>query len=176
VLDEFTRECLTIDVNGGIRSGRGGEVLTQLVSVHGAPRYQRSDNGPAFVARAILRLLQQAEIETALVDPDEPKQNGPEESFNGRLRAECLNVHGFASMEDAQQQIDAFRWDYNEHHPHRALGALSPREYAQRAMTTAADSPSQWTKKPGPSNRCRSPVMTDPKKPGRSGAWTLGFD
>jgi putative transposase len=62
-------------------------------------------------------------------------------SDNGRFREECLNVHWFASLEDAQQKIDAFRWDYNEHHPHRALKGLSPREYARRAMQTAADSP-----------------------------------
>ena len=69
VIDEFTRECLAIDVAGGIRSGRVIEVLTQLVSVHGAPRYLRSDNGPEFVARAILRWLQSAQIETAFIDP-----------------------------------------------------------------------------------------------------------
>ena len=69
VIDEFTRECLAIDVAGGIRSGRVIEVLTQLVSVHGAPRYLRSDNGPEFVATAILRWLQTAQIETAFIDP-----------------------------------------------------------------------------------------------------------
>src|SRR6266849_5929610 len=68
VIDEFTRECLAIDVAGGIRSGRVIEVLTRLVSVHGAPRYLRSDNGPEFVARAILRWLQTAQIETAFID------------------------------------------------------------------------------------------------------------
>jgi transposase InsO family protein len=71
-----------------------------------------------------------------------PTDNAAIESFNGRFREECLNVHWFASMEDAQQKIDAFRWDYNENHPHRSLKGLSPREYARRAMTTAADSPS----------------------------------
>jgi len=68
VIDEWTRECLAIDVAGGIRSGRVIEVLTQLVSVHGTPRYLRSDNGPEFVACAILRWLQVAQIETALIE------------------------------------------------------------------------------------------------------------
>ena len=68
VIDEWTRECLAIDVAGGIRSGRVIEVLAQLVSVHGAPRYLRSDNGPEFVAGAILRWLHEAGIETALID------------------------------------------------------------------------------------------------------------
>ena len=71
-----------------------------------------------------------------------PTDNATIESFNGRFREECLNVHWFASLEDAQQKIDAFRWDYNEHRPHRSLKGLSPREYAQRMLTTAADSPS----------------------------------
>ena len=71
-----------------------------------------------------------------------PTDNATIESFNGRFREECLNVHWFASLEDAQPKINAFRWDYNENHPHRALKGLSPREYAQRAMTMAADSPS----------------------------------
>jgi putative transposase len=71
-----------------------------------------------------------------------PTDNATIESFNGRCREECLNVHWFASLEDAQQKIDAFRWDYNEDHPHRALKGLSSREFARRAVTTAADSPS----------------------------------
>jgi transposase InsO family protein len=71
-----------------------------------------------------------------------PTDNATIESFNGRFRDECLNVHWFASLEDAQHKIDAFRWDYNEHHPHRALEGRSPREFAQRVLATAADSPS----------------------------------
>ncbi len=71
-----------------------------------------------------------------------PTDNAAIESFNGRFREECLNIHWFASLEDAQQKIDAFRWDYNENHPHRALKGLSPRQYAREAMATAADSPS----------------------------------
>jgi putative transposase len=72
-----------------------------------------------------------------------PTDNAAIESFNGRFREECLNVHWFASLEDAQRKIDAFRWDYNEHHPHRALKGLSPREFAKRMLHRAADSLSQ---------------------------------
>jgi len=97
-----------------------------------------------------------------------PTDNATIESFNGRFREECLNVHWFASMDDAQQKIDAFRWDYNEHHPHRALKGLSPREYAQKVLATVADSPSWWSEKPGPLTRCRSPIAIGPKKSGRS--------
>ena len=69
-----------------------------------------------------------------------PTDNAAIESFNGRFREECLNVHWFHSLEDAQQKIDAFRWDYNEHHPHRSLKGQSPREFAKRMLTTAAGS------------------------------------
>jgi putative transposase len=95
IIDEFTRECLAIDVAGGIRSARVIEVLTQLVSVHGAPRYLRSDNGPEFVARAILRWLQTAAIETAFIDPCKPWQNGADESFNAKFRDQHLSLQWF---------------------------------------------------------------------------------
>ena len=92
VVDEFTRECLAIDVGGSIRSGRVIEVLSKLVSVRGAPRHLRSDNGSEFISRAILRWLADEKIETALIDPGKPWQNGSNESFNGKFRDECLGM------------------------------------------------------------------------------------
>jgi len=132
VIDEFTRECLAIDVAGGIRSGRVLEVLAHLVSVHGAPRHLRSDNGPEFVARAILRWLQAAQIETAFIDPGKPTQNAYIESFNGRFRDECLNEHLFTSLPHAQVIIEAWRREYNEERPKKGLGGLTPAAYAQQ--------------------------------------------
>ncbi len=82
MIDEFTRECLAIDVAGSLRSGRVIEILSKLVSVRGAPPYLRSDNGPEFVSRAVLQWLQQAEIETAAMDPGKPWQHGANESLN----------------------------------------------------------------------------------------------
>src|SRR6516164_4981610 len=79
VIDEYTRECLAIDVAGSIRSKRVIEVLAKLVSVHGAPRYLRSDNGSEFVSRAVLKWLTQANIDTAHIDPGKPWQNGSNE-------------------------------------------------------------------------------------------------
>ena len=126
VIDEFTRECLAIDVAGGIRSGRVIEVLAQLVSVHGAPRYLRSDNGPEFVARAILRWLQTAQIETAFIDPGKPWQNGADESFNGKFRDQHLSLQWFRNRADAKVSIEAWRRHYNEVRPHSSLGYLTP--------------------------------------------------
>ncbi len=86
LIDEYTRECLTIDVAGSIRSQRVIDILARLISEHGPPRYLRSDNGPEFVSRAVLEWLQAQNIDTALIDPGRPWQNGTDESFNGKLR------------------------------------------------------------------------------------------
>jgi len=129
VVDEWTRECLAIDVAGGIRSGRVIEVLTHLVSVHGAPRHLRSDNGPEFVARAILRWLLEAQIETALIDPGKPWQNATDESFNGRFRDEYLSLNWFRNRVDAKVGIEQWRQHYNAIRPHSSLGYLTPFEF-----------------------------------------------
>ena len=129
VVDEWTRECLAIDVAGGIRSGRVIEVLTQLLSVHGAPRYLRSDNGPEFVAAAILRWLADAQIDTALIDPGKPWQNATDESFNGKFRDEFLSLQWFRNRVDAKVGIEQWRRHYNDVRPHSSLGYLTPLEF-----------------------------------------------
>lgn len=132
IVDEFTRECLAIDVAGSIRSGRVIEVLTQLVSVHGAPRYLRSDNGPEFVATAVLRWVQTVAIETVFIDPGKPWQNGTDESFNGKFRNECLTLEWFRNRLDAKVSIERWRQHYNEERPHMSLGDLTPAEFKRQ--------------------------------------------
>lgn len=129
VIDEYTRECLAIDVAGGIRSRRVIEVLSKLVSVHGAPKYLRSDNGPEFVSRAILKWLAGANIDTALSDPGKPWQNGSNESFNGKLRDECLSMEWFRNRIDAKIVIENWQRHYNEVRPHSSLDPLTPNEF-----------------------------------------------
>jgi putative transposase len=137
IIDEFTRECLAIDVAGSIRSGRVIEVLSKLVSVHGAPKYLRSDNGPEFVSHAVLRwLTKEARIDTAFIDPGKPWQNGSNESFNGKLRDECLSMQWFKNRIDAKILIEEFRRQYNEVRPHSSLGQLTPAEFKQKLATT----------------------------------------
>jgi putative transposase len=145
VVDEWTRECLAIDVAGGIRSTRVIEVLAQLVSVHGAPRYLRSDNGPEFVATAILRWLADAQIETALIDPGKPWQNAMDESFNGKFRDEHLSLQWFRNRLDARVSIEVWRRHYNEVRPHSSLGYRTPLEFktADAAMIAEGRSPAQ---------------------------------
>ncbi|WP_085963246.1 IS3 family transposase [Burkholderia ambifaria] len=136
VIDEYTRECLAIDVTGSIRSGRVIEVLSQLVSLHGAPRYLRSDNGPEFVSRAILKWAAQNGMDIALSDPGKPWQNGADESFNGKFRDECLSLEWFRTRTEAKIVIDQWRRHYNAIRPHSSLAYLTPDEFKQRYCST----------------------------------------
>ncbi len=129
IVDEFTHECLAIDVAGSIRSARVIEVLIRLVSVHGSPQYLRSDNGPEFIATALLAWLTTGAIDTAFIAPGKPWQNGTDESFNGKFRDECLNLEWFRNRAEAKVAIEAWRVHYNEVRPHQSLGYLTPAEF-----------------------------------------------
>jgi putative transposase len=132
VVDEWTRECLAIDVGASIRSGRVIEVLSKLVSMRGAPRYLRSDNGPEFVSRAILGWLTKTGIDTAHIDPGKPWQNGTNESFNDKFRNECLSLEWFRNRTEARLVIDEWRSHYNDVRPHSSIGDLTPTEFRRK--------------------------------------------
>jgi putative transposase len=123
---------LAIEVDGRIRSPRVIEVLSRLVSERGAPLYLRSDNGPEFVSRALLKWIVDQGIGTALIDPGKPWQNGATESFNGKFRDECLSLEWFRSRAEAKVVIESWRRHYNEVRPHSSLGYLTPAEFAAR--------------------------------------------
>ncbi len=129
VVDEYTRECLAIDVAGSIRSKRVIETLGRLISLHGAPAVLRSDNGPEFVSRAILRWLMDNRIDTALIEPGKPWQNGTNESFNGKFRDECLSMEWFRSRAEARVLIDVWRRHYNTVRPHSSLAKMTPHAF-----------------------------------------------
>ncbi len=136
VIDEYTRECLAIDVAGGIRSARVIEVLSRLVSERGAPSYMRSDNGPEFVSQAILKWILDSKIGSALIDPGKPWQNGTDESFNGRLRDECLNLEWFRNRLEARVLIENWRRHYNQVRPHSSLGYRTPIEFHHNHLSS----------------------------------------
>jgi len=136
VIDEFTRECLAIDVAGSIRSIRVIEVLARLITAHGAPSFLRSDNGPEFVSHAILEWLAGERIETALIDPGKPWQNGMDESFNGKFRDECLSIEWFRSRAEARVVIETWRRHYNHVRPHSSLQELTPIEFKTHYHST----------------------------------------
>ena len=136
VIDEYTRESLAIDVAGSIRSGRLIEVLTKLVSEHGAPKYMRSDNGPEFVSKAVLKCLLQSNIDTVLIDPGKPWQNGADESFNRKFRDECLSLEWFRNRTGAKIVIENWRRHYNEVRPHSSLSYQTPVEFKSKRSST----------------------------------------
>jgi len=131
IIDEYTRECLAIDVAGSIRSNRVIEVLSRLVSERGAPRHLRSDNGLEFVSKALLRWVAHQGLEVALIDPGKPWQNGKVESFNGKFRDECLSMEWFRSRTEAKVVIEDWRRTYNEVRPHSSLNKMTPMAFAQ---------------------------------------------
>ena len=135
LVDEFTHESLAIDVAGSIRSARVIEVLTRLISTHGAPAFLRSDNGPEFVSRAILHWLTENRIDTALIDPGKPWQNGTNESFNGKFREECLSVEWFRTRVEAKIIIESWRRHYNAVRPHMSLDYLTPLEFKSQHLS-----------------------------------------
>ena len=101
-------ECLAVEVSGSLRSRQVIDVLARFFSTYGAPRYLRSDNGPEFVSRAILRWLISSSIDTAHIDPGKPRQNATNESINDRFRDECLSLEGFRSRAEAKALIETY--------------------------------------------------------------------
>ena len=108
------------------------EVLSQRVRERGAPLYLRSDNGPEFVSRALLKWIVDQGIGTALIDPGKPWQNGTTESLIGKFRDECLSLEWFRSRTEAKVVIESWRRHYNEVRPHSSLGYLTPAEFVAK--------------------------------------------
>ena len=137
VVDEWTREALCIEVAPRIRARHVLDVLSKLVSVHGAPRYLRSDNGPEFVSLAVLGWLKREGIETAFIAPGKPWQNGTNESFNGRFRDECLNMEYFRNRAEARAVIEGWRVHYNQERPHSSIDYMTPSAFRRRTTEGA---------------------------------------
>ncbi len=129
VADEFTHESLQIDVAGSIRSGRVIEFPARLISIHGAPASLRSNSGPEFVSHAILKWLTDYRIDTAIIDPGKPWQNGTNELFNRKFRDECLSVEWFRNRTEARIIIEAWPQHYNAVRPHMSLNYVTPFEF-----------------------------------------------
>lgn len=126
VIDEWTRECLAIEVGARINSSRVIEVLARLMSWSGHPTYLKSDHGPEFVATRVKEWLKQSGVQTTYIEPGKPWQNGTNESFNGKLRDECLNMQWFRNRVEAKVIIEEWRRHYNEERPHSSLNYQTP--------------------------------------------------
>jgi len=132
VEDEFTRLCLAIEVEHRMTARFVADVLMGLIAEHGAPRFVRSDNGPEFIARRLMRIFAIHGVQARHIDPGSPWQNGINERFNGSLRDECLNMETFASRDQARMICKVYGRDYNTNRPHSSLGYLTPQEFAAR--------------------------------------------
>ncbi len=131
VLDTCTREALGIEVDTSLPALRVVGVLDQLVTDRGVPQMIVLDNGPELTSRLLDQWAYQHRVQLQFIDPGKPIQNAFIESFNSRLRDECLNAHWFTSLADAQLLIEAWRLDYNRCRPHSALGYQTPEEVYQ---------------------------------------------
>jgi transposase InsO family protein len=141
VIDEYTRECLALEVNRRMTSDDVLDVLRDLFVARGVPQHIRSDNGPEFIALAIRRFLASAGVETLYIEPGSPWQNGYAESFNSRLRDELLNAEVFENVAEAQSLGAQWRNAYNHHRPHSSLGYQTPTEYAAGCAASAPAAP-----------------------------------
>jgi len=130
IVDEYTRECLALEVARSITAEKVIDVLVDLFRIRGVPRHIRSDNGPEFIAQAIRRWLPQAGVETLYVAPGSPWENGYAESFHSRLRDELTNLEEFTNLAEAKYLADAWRLEYNHRRPHSSLGYRTPAEFA----------------------------------------------
>ena len=126
VIDEYTRECLTIHIGRKITANDLVDALTELFVTRGTPEYIRSDNGPEFVAENLRRYLQSIGVNTLFIEPGSPWENGYIESFNGKLRDELLNGEVFDTITEAQVITEHWRKQYNKIRPHSSLGYRPP--------------------------------------------------
>jgi putative transposase len=132
VVDEYSRECLALEMERSITSQKVIDILRRLFAERGAPKYIRSDNGPEFVARAVKRWLAVCGVGTLYIEPGAPWENAYSETFISRLRDELLNREIFANLKEAQVLAGDYQEHYNHSRPHGALGYLTPVEFAAR--------------------------------------------
>ncbi len=131
IVDDFSRECLAAVVDTSLGGVRVVRELERLVVERAAPQVVVSDNGTELTSGAVLRWAT-GRLEWHYIEPGKPVQNAFIESFNSRLRDECLNEHVFLTLAEARETIERWRHDYNHHRPHSSLGYLAPEEFAAR--------------------------------------------
>jgi putative transposase len=139
VVDDFTKEAVLIEPAHSLTGDDVAELLDRAAQFRGYPQAVRTDQGPEFTSRAFDQWAYQRGVEPLLIQAGKPTQNAYIESFNGKLRDECLNEHWFRDLRDARGIISAWRRDYNEQRPHSALGYLAPAQFAATQRQCATD-------------------------------------
>ena len=139
VIDEFSRECLTILVDRYIKGNDVLYCMADLFLLHGIPEYIRSDNGPEFTAKLLREWMRSIGVETMFIEPGSPWENGYNESFNGKLRDELLNGEVFYTLKEAQILIERWRCEYNTIRPHSSLNYQPPAPEARLPLVPGPD-------------------------------------
>ncbi len=131
VVDDFTRECLAIEVDTSISGHRVARVLDVVAQHRGYPETLVMDNGTELTSLAMLIWARDRHVRLHYIAPGKPTQNAYVESFNGKFRDECLNENTFDSLGEAREEIERWRRDYNSARPHRGLGQQTPEGFAR---------------------------------------------
>lgn len=160
VVDTYTRECLALDVDTSFPSRRVTRVLDRVIAQRGLPERIRCDNGPELTSRHFLAWCVERRVTLEHIQPGRPMQNGHIESFNGKLRDECLRVSWFRNLFEARRQIRRWQNDYNEMRPHSSLSYRTPSEFALLANT--ATSAGQYSAEVGQEASHASPLPHTP--------------
>ena len=129
VVDAYTRECLALEADTSLGSGRVTRVLERLIEERGRPENVRSDNGPEFTSRRMIGWAEDWKVGLVHIQPGKPMQNGHVESFHGRLRDECLNASWFRTLNDVRCTLATWRQEYNCERPHSSLAYRTPQEF-----------------------------------------------
>jgi putative transposase len=137
VVEDFTRACLAIEIDTSLGGRRVVQVLQRLIEARGRPAMVITDNGPEFISRVLDPWAYRHGIALHFIEPGKPNQNAYVESFNGRLRDECLNEHWFSSLGQARHTIETGRLEYNAVRPHSALDDIPPEEFEQLTLIQA---------------------------------------
>ena len=132
VVDAYTRECVALEADFSLGSGRVTRVLERAIAERGRPEQVRSDNGPEFTSRRMIGWAQDWKVGLVNIEPGKPMQNGHVESFNGRLRDECLNTSWFRTLNDVRCTLASWREEYNHERPHSSLDYRTPNEFRQQ--------------------------------------------
>jgi putative transposase len=140
IIDEFSRECLAVEVDASLTGERVTRVLERVCEVRGVPVVIQSDNGPEFRGLVMDEWAYRRGVRLQFIEPGKPIQNAFIESFNSRLRDECLNEQVFVSLADARHRIEQWRVQYNRARPHSSLGYLAPEEFAASIEPTGSES------------------------------------
>jgi putative transposase len=133
IVDDFSRECIGQLVDTPLSGQRVARYLSQLIEMRGRPQSMVCDNGTEFTCKAMYFWSQEQQVRRDFIQPGKPTQNAFAESFNGKFRDTCLNLHWFRTMYEARERIDDWRTDYNDVRPHSSLGYLPPSVFARNA-------------------------------------------